>query len=254
MDCSITIGTRKWRYNMKYLPVISALIIGLFLGNWWPQSELRIARKKIAKLEEDLSKKAQPLNPMMTNVTSMLGVTSQRKHPSNKDSASSPKIRKPTPARSRHEDPTPTSEPGEKEILNPEDFENMDEFMAAARELWEIRSTATREALIDSLDLTEDEIRDFDRIISAMNANLETEMKSIADEITSGNPMTSETGLLIVNHLSNIVLNTYNNLDDTFPEHWREEVPEDTDIMNFIDPGVISPFLEIEGFMETEEK
>ena len=231
------------------LPFLT-LMIGLILGSWGPRSDLRIARTEISGLKTELREKSS--RPLVTDVTKMLGVTSGRQ--------AAPVADSPEPAPAHIPDPVSIQPglPGDdldetfEEIGTPSP-QNISEAIEAAQDLWKIRSAQSRELLIESLNLTESEVERFDEITSEMNNKLRDEIARTVEELKSRETLTSEDGLKMVNHISGILINAYDQTDTYFPPGWRDDMNEDTDLLNFIDPSVAVPLLDLENIPDGEQ-
>ncbi len=234
---------------MKHLSLTATLIIGLILGHWWPQSELRMAKKEIAELKAKLAKKEKHNTPILNDVTKMMGMTSNWKQDTSRKSAPKPHF---TPAMSDPVDDESDSEPTPDPKLDPQNYDNPDDFLNAIRDVWKIRSSAARSALINALNLSPDEADDFDDIIDRLNSSLESKMQEIADEAAESDMAPTETGLVIINRFSDAVLETYRELDEIFPDDWRTDLPDDVDIVSFIDPLDMKPLMDLPGVMDME--
>lgn len=226
------------------LPFLT-LMIGLVLGSWGPRTELRSAKSEISKLKTEIKDKTS--RPLVTDVTKMLGVTSNR-------TATGP-----APASTNTSDPNIES-PSEANTVEAEipqleitpNTENIHEAIQAAQDMWKIRSTQAKQLLIENLNLTEDEAKQFDAITASMNDKLRKEIEQTVDTLKSQEVLLPENGLTLVNHISGILLDTYQEADQHFPEGWRDNMTEDTELLNFIDPSVALPLLDLEDLPESE--
>jgi hypothetical protein len=52
-----------------------------------------------------------------------------------------------------------------------------------------------------------------------------------------------------MNELSGIVVTTYDDLDRTLPEDWRDKAGEKFQVFDFINPEVAMPLADVEGIM-----
>lgn len=234
---------------MKHLSPLLTLIIGVIIGAWWPQSQLRVAEKNIETLEKELSKKRQTIQPVVTDVTKMLGVTSSSK-PRRFDE-NKPVLPEKTPLPLSGQTPSADDEDiwNLENELNPEDFESPEEFLKEASDLWQARADVIRDAMIDTLNMTSSEISEFDRTMAEMNHAIEESSATFAESFRNRPEIGPEEGLRIVNGVSGILLNTYEKMDEFMPNGWRERAPEDAQPFNFIDPYSFHPMLALEDMM-----
>jgi hypothetical protein len=226
---------------MKYGVVIIAVLVGFFLGSWWPRADLRIAKNQIESLKNDLVRKEQSRQTMLANVTRMLGTAASMGRKPSEPVQSKPRVATSSPV-------IPETDPVPSETSLP-DFDNMeslDEVFETASEFWKIRSSQAREALSDSLDLTEEEIHRFDELVDDMNLSLETRIGETVDSIILRGDILPEDGLVLLHDFSGVMLDTYADLDEIFPDDWRSNAPEDAEIFSFINPSVMESFLDLE--------
>lgn len=228
---------------MKYGIAVTALIAGLMLGSWWPRSDLRIARNKISKLEAELAQKDKRYHSMLSDVTRMLNVTASPRRVENRERHPVPMITV-VPAEPVRQVPDARFEP------DMENFESLDEYFESARELWNIRVSMARESLLESLDLTDPEVAEFDSLTAEMNRRLREQIQASVDAISEREELYPEDGLELVHEITGIMLDVYGNLDRVFPPDWRTRASGDVELFSFIDPMVAEPFLDLEDFPE----
>jgi len=236
--------------------IIIAVIAGTFgliIGAWIPQSELRVKDLKIDQLEEKLADCDTRITPMIGELTKMLGV--------NQDKTQKIKPRPPAPA-STSEDPLDSDIgeiPEDQQFGNGEfDFddpafdgaESMEDALEIASGLWDVRRKQAMAVMVEDLDLTEGEIEDFEQNMDTMNRKLEEEIENFANQLADQDTPSPEDGLRIAHGVAGILLESYDEMDEIFPEDWRQNTGPETGPMNFIDPMVARPFLELEGEME----
>ncbi len=230
---------------MKHILVAVILfIVGMAIGAWGPRSDLRIAKQKIRELER--AKPAPSANEEssgMPNITQMLNIPRQPASP------------RPRPTRV----PTPTTDPAaptqvvvpdetvsENGAFSPEDFR---EGIEAAHDLWKMRESQARQLLIEALELTESESREFDERIEAMNEELRRRIENAVTTMKDDETLTTQDALTLAHEISGVLLDTYADLDDVLPDNWQSQATADSDLPNFIDPMVGLPLIELEGRM-----
>lgn len=235
-----------------FITGVITFVIGLTIGAWGPRSDLLIMQGKLEEMKSDLRNRSsqRTMQPMMENVTKMMGLNRNKriaysdsepdKHRNDQDQTEPLNIsNKPrsTPVQYDH---THSSE-DQFQIS-----ENMDENLEAAYDIWNLQSAQARALLIENLDLTETEIEELDLAIDTMNEQLKNEIEIFVNHINEKEMVTSEEGLRLMNSLTGVVLNTYQQMDDTLPYGWRYQTSEESDLMHFINPRVAEPFLEID--------
>lgn len=238
---------------MKYLLPALTMVLGLVIGAWVPQSDLRVVKNELANLKKECAKgqKSGSSNQIVGNVTQLLGVQAPA------DSQKSPKNppKRPTVTLSDNTEQVPgpesddavpieSSENGPTAKQTPEDFY---EVIDIARDAWHLRSTQSRQALAENLDLNDDELTSFDHTISEMNKKLEDEIIDIAELMVQKEELTTEDGLMMVNRVSGVLLDTYNQLDTVLPDMWRDQTGNEADLINYVDPTVAMPLGNLQG-------
>lgn len=233
--------------------IISCIIIftvGLLLGGLGPRSDLRNLEKEISKLQEKLKDCNGKSSPMLGEVTRMLGVQKPGRN-------SAPKVPRPRTT------PLPTVEPSDDTGVVTEfqwedddpfaDTEDMESALDAASDLFDIRRQQAMEILINELNLSPDEIADFEAAMSDMNDDIEEQIQDFVDGISDEMNPSPEDALALAHDLSGTLLGSYDRMDEIFPEDWREDASPDTSPINFIDPRVALPILKIEEEMASRE-
>ena len=240
---------------MKYIPVIIALLAGFILGSGWQNSELRIAQKKIASLNEELSKKSR--GSLVPNVANMLGAASRagrmKSHSEVKPSGEPPKSQPQHDSKLETPEPTVIEDDWPEDMpFDQEEFEDPQAALDAAKELWNIRKVQAREALAEKLMLTDTDLLYFDETVDKLNSKLRERFQILADSVEEKNYVDQVDGLSLVHDITGFMMDTYEDLGDVFPDGWQEETTDDLMLVNFIDPSVAEPMLKLEGLMDEE--
>jgi hypothetical protein len=247
---------------MKYLvwlPV--ACLLGLLIGSWGPKAEIRSLRRQAEEARKTTKPSMTGGFGSFANMVNIPEVASQRHH-----------ARK-TPARAGAGEATNTAAEAEgpqtnadtvatlslgtnasvtvkaspdSEKMSPQDLRaRIDE----AKELWKTRVNIARATWVSRLKLTEQETRQFDSAIDAMNARLYDNMQDVANLLANETEMTPEIGLKLVSNLTTAMATTYDELRAGLPAAKQEEVAK-MELQDFIDPGVGEPLIAVQGKLE----
>ncbi len=90
------------------------------------------------------------------------------------------------------------------------------------------------------MKLNDEEIDLFDQAIAEMNDKLYLTMQLTAEELQNVDSMSTETGLRIMNSVTETLVETYDQIGNIVPADQRSEV-EKMEIPDFIDPGSFEP-------------
>ncbi len=230
---------------MKHiLAAVVLFIIGMAIGAWGPRSDLRIARQKIRELERTRASTAPKEEASaMPNITQMLNIPRQPVSPRPRPTRAP--VPTPDPAVTPQEN-VPDETDSEDATMSPDDFR---EGIAAAHDLWTMREAQARQLLIESLELTESEAREFDARIEAMNGELTRRIEDAVATMKDKEMLTTQDALTLAHGISGVLLDTYEDLDEVLPDNWQSRATADSDLPNFIDPMVGLPLIELEGRM-----
>jgi len=231
-------------------------IFGLLLGSWWPQSELSIARSEINTLKKELASRSnRSILPDMARMLTMPETMPSRT------------ILKPTPVKPEKKTPTPAPDSSlglaTEEIaeMKPEeefademsrvfdDADTTEDALKTMADLWKTRRDIARDALASNLDLTDSDLEAFDSAMADMNDNLEDKFKAIADKFSDmeeGSEPSPEDAFRMAYDFTGIFVDTYDAMDDTLPDGWREDNPKPLDLTAFIDPYVLEPMMDLD--------
>ncbi|MFA5193932.1 MAG: hypothetical protein WC740_24760 [Verrucomicrobiia bacterium] len=216
--------------------IVLALLLGLVLGSYGPRSDLRRARDRIKELERKVSKQDASTGKMQT-VKAMLQV---------KDSEISAARAKPRKFVRPLPPPKPaTPEPTGAPATNAPPRMGRD--IAQAAELWSTRVEMSRNSFIGNLGLNAQQTALFDGVTAVMNAQLEERIAKWAETLKQKDEMSSEDGIRMMSDLGNVLIKTYDEMDQTLPQGWREKAGSEFELVNFIDPAVATPLTEVEG-------
>lgn len=223
--------------------MILGLVLGLMFGNWFPQSELRIMRAELQSLKEKQAGKESLNTSMLPEVSKMLRVNPAQAKPKLRPTPSPKPLVKATPDTGM-EDFGPLEPPFVDDF--PADSGDLEKNLDMVTDLWNVRRAQAKELLIENLELTDSEVDAFDDAVDGMNDRLENRIRDMVDNLRDGAAPSPQDGLLFVHDVTGVMLETYEDLDDIFPSDWQEKSTEETDLINFIDPTVMVPLLDLE--------
>ena len=131
-----------------------------------------------------------------------------------------------------------------------------------AQEMWATRVDVARAQWKAKLKLSGKAEKAFDDALREMNDKLYASVQSLAERLASEEKMTPELGFRLMGDTSAILAETYDKIGESLPQDRREAVSE-MQMIDFIDPAVAEPLIDVqdklEGFsmrpgMEEKEK
>lgn len=215
------------------LYVIVALVAGLVIGQLSVRPDLRRARAEIASLQEQLRRRGQRESGL-PNITAMLRL------PELAASASS------TPAVESAET-TSDSELAAPQEAPRRDAASFSNEIQTAVELWQTRSALARTALLDRLNASPVQAQLFDQVVTNMNVELAAKIRTWADYLREQPEVTAEVGLRMLTDLGATVVAGYDQMDELFGPDWRTAAGRQFQLLDFIQPSVVLPLVEVEG-------
>lgn len=129
----------------------------------------------------------------------------------------------------------------------PEEFR---ERIQRAADAWRLRSEVIRAGFLDKTGFDEAQTAQFDLLTAAMNVRLRSEIEKLAARLQSDTPVTPEDSARFMQNLSSIMVLTYDEMDRTLTPAWREKAGQDFDTMDFVDPAVAEPLIEVAPKLE----
>jgi hypothetical protein len=237
--------------------IVVAVLAGLVLGSWGPSSDLRKAKEEIEDLKRRLSK-GWSQGGEVDGVRQMLRIPGNdavkrrvaeraRKAPA---VASVPVAAETTP------EPAVAQAPAAATAATNEDAncEWDSEDIERATKFWNARASLARNSLVSNLKLDASQADRFDTVVSAMNLRLETGISNWVQRVKAKGDMTTEDGIRLMNELSTAVVVTYDEMDRSMPADWRKLAGEKFELINFVDPAVAMPLMEVDGLVGNYEK
>ena len=240
--------------HIAWVPV--ALLLGLIAGAWGPRSELRQAREEIGRLEALLKQKGAARGERLTGITRMLSIpeadTGGDAPPA---TAARPADVAPGDGGNEEEGSAPVAEAEREESTAApsvaEASDAQDERLAArieqAVELWQLRSEIARSTFVSNAGLSHDAAIQFDVLVTGMNIRLADHIETWAEVLKSEDAEVSEeTGVRLMSDLTGDLVLTYDELNRTMPEGWREAAGPEFSLTDMIDPRVAEPLIDVE--------
>ena len=91
--------------------------------------------------------------------------------------------------------------------------------------------------------LDENATASFDAIIGNLNARLAERVESWAEYVRQKEFMNEEMGVRMLNDVSGVIVESYNELQQTMPEEWLadQDSREKFEIMHFVNPEIFLP-------------
>jgi hypothetical protein len=233
--------------------LLAALLAGLALGRWAPQSDIRRANEQIAALKKEMASRPAAGGAALQGVRSMLNV-------SQGDIDGAAKAR-----RIRQRATNETALAGGAAETNAAvrgppwrdrgtqrwDRASMSNQIEKVKKAWELRAQIARTNLVGRLKLDQQQVNAFDTLVEAMNIRLGTSIDKWVGQIKTQGTMSSENGIRMMNELSDALVITYDELDRKMPADWRAAAGPKFEVVNFIDPEVMTPLQELEGIPQS---
>lgn len=227
---------------MKYfIGLMIGLLLGLLVGSWGPQRELSSMRIRMRQAEE----KARTGGQRSSELGVISDILRREDEPVKKVEPAEP----PVDVASGEMDQS--IEEVEEVVV---DAPGMGEAIDDAREVWKLRSELAQSAFIDNADLNEEEALKFKELTLSMNVRLEDAVADWAEQIKNAEQFSEESGIRMLNELSEVLVLTYDEMDGSFGEDWRMRSGNELSLPDLIDPDVMTPLLDVENLIEEGEQ
>ena len=222
---------------------VAALLVGLIVGSLGPRSELAHVREQLAE-----AKASRPA-PRLDRLQEMVRFQSSPNASRRRTKTSSVRDSKRSARRSSGEssDDPDVIEVEEEENPAEDSLEAREERLMDAIELWQTRSALARASFVSNAELSEEQALHFDVMIEAMNLRLAKVIEDYAVMFKEGESLTPEVGVRMMHELSEIMVVTYNDFEETLPSGWRDSGDKVFDLGDYIDPSVAAPLLSVPG-------
>lgn len=234
------------------IAIVVALVIGFALGGFGPRADLRDAQAKLAEAR----KHAQPAGVKNTDLR---GVKDLLRLPDDKA------VRERAAAKRAVHGAGATSASGTvglaaqglsqtgevaRAATGAVRRAQMTEELRKASDLWNTRAAMARNSFVSNVDLSAEQAAAFDTLVAAMNLRLETGINQWVATIRKQGTLTTEDSIRAMSNLSGALATTYDEMDRLMPKGWRGKTGEDFELVNFVDPAVAMPLVDVEGLFD----
>jgi hypothetical protein len=111
-----------------------------------------------------------------------------------------------------------------------------EEWFSSFSNRWYQMSLAQRTNFIARAKLSDEQEAHFDVLVAAMNIRLQSQLDPILDAYKTGWRPSPEERARLMASISSVLLLTYNEMDRSMPEDWRQNAPKDFSLTTFADP------------------
>jgi hypothetical protein len=115
-----------------------------------------------------------------------------------------------------------------------------------AAEAWRLRAEIARGTFAAKTGFTKTDMDNFDVLMVSMNVRLEDLFKQTAKQIEDGTEFTPETGVRLMNGLTQSMVLTYDEMDRKLPATWRTDAGTSFDLVTYVDPKVVQPLVKVQ--------
>ena len=126
------------------------------------------------------------------------------------------------------------------------DASSLSNNIANLKKGWEMRAELARNNFIKKVEMDTNAVTRFDVVIEAMNLRLGAAVDAWTVKLLESGSVNEESGVRMMNELSNIMVLTYDEMDRSMPEGWREKIGPKFDLVRFVDPEVLTPLQDLE--------
>lgn len=236
------------------IAVVVALLAGLLLGRIGPQADLRRLNERVEQLQKELARKTRPgVGGTITGMKSMFKVSQD-------DLEAGARAR-----RAREAGATTTSnqavagagDAGATQVVAAAaartqrwDRASFSNEIEKVKKAWSLRADIARSNFVARTKLDQRQTADFDVLVEAMNLRLGASIDKWVATIKQQGEMSSELGLRMMTELGNDMVLTYDELNRKLPEGWRKNAGPKFEMVDFVDPEVLTPLQELDGIAE----
>jgi hypothetical protein len=114
-----------------------------------------------------------------------------------------------------------------------------------AAEAWRLRAEVARNTFATKTGFNDREMTDFDVLMGSMNIRLLDLFKQTAQQIEEGAEFTPESGVRLMNGLTQAMVLTYDEMDRKLPATWRTDAGASFDLVTYVDPAVATPLITV---------
>lgn len=243
-----------------YIWLPFALLLGLVVGGLGPRAELARSQEELQTTKELLRKDGGAASGL-GDVTRLLGIERssgelEQAAESDEQGEESRPEGDSLHVHDSGEDDADASDMSEDDAAV-EEQEAVDEpdrefggDIDRAVELWQARVAIARSTFISNARLNDTQAIKFDTLVDAMNVRIGTKIDTFAAEIEDAESVQPEAGIRLVNDVTEAMVSTYDEMDNSMPKGWRRRAGEKFNMANFIDPEVARPMVGLEGKMD----
>jgi hypothetical protein len=232
---------------------MAALLAGLVIGSWSLKADLRKAREQVRKLQDQVNRSGRK-SPRVDGIVSMLNIPDAARQATSENRSRTGHSGSTTNG-ANHRNARPPWERHRRDPGSPGDDTppSLKEQIDRAKDLWRVRSDLARDGFLTSVPETAEQKNQFDVLMAAMNLRLSNSIRTWVDVIKDEDTMSPEAGVKMMNDLSGAIVQVYDDLDRSMPADWREKTDHSFQPIDFVNPDVATPLMEIEPIMRTSQ-
>lgn len=229
------------------IAVVVSLIAGLMLGRMGPQADLRQKNEEIDALRKDLATRTRPgAGGTLTGVKSMFKVSQQ-------DLEAGKQARNARDAAAAITNAASTQMVAAVATSTQKvDHAAMSNQIEKVKQAWAMRAELAKTKFKEKVKLDEKQTADFDVVVEAMNLRLGATVDKWAAKIKKDGEMRPETGLRMMTEMGNDMVLTYDEMDRKMPEEWRKQAGSNFEMVNFVDPEVLTPLQDLDSIVNKQ--
>ncbi len=119
-----------------------------------------------------------------------------------------------------------------------------------AVELWQMRVNVARSTFVSNTRLSETQAMQFDTLVQSMNIRIGETIDNFAANLQDAEEVQMEAGIRLMNAITDSVVLTYDEMDEALQEDWRRESGKEFNLMDFIDPEVGRPLINVQDKLD----
>ena len=90
----------------------------------------------------------------------------------------------------------------------------------------------------------------FDTLVQSMNIRIGETIDNFAANLQDAEEVQMEAGIRLMNAITDSVVLTYDEMDEALQEDWRRESGKEFNLMDFIDPEVGRPLINVQDKLD----
>ena len=243
-----------------YILLPFVLLAGLVVGGLGPRSELARTKDELQTANELLRKSGGGTSGL-GDVTKLLGIDRSPSEAREELQAADDMVHGEEAEQGPDADVDAVADAADSEVNDADEAvadqdggEEVDrEFggdIDRAVELWQVRVDIARSTFVANARLNDSQAVKFDTLVDSMNVRIGTKIDEFAVELEEAESVQPEAGIRLVNDVTEAMVLTYDEMDDSMPTGWRRRAGEKFNMANFIDPEVARPLVGFEGKMD----